>query len=202
MNTVLNTGNPSSEVVLTVENRSVRAIIKRDSDGVLLFIEIDGTDYQSFDGISIALPISVIQTLHTSELPEDIGIEIYDEKGKAFSGTDGIYPNHVTLIGEKTAYVGCEVNLSKDRWEGVIAFHCYCNTVLHLLGFAKTDGGSSLLSISVDSSSINFGFAFTIEGSTIGEIVEKAKEQISVNLRPLTDVEEGTKRGLDNILSR
>ena len=114
------------------QTNTSRVVTKKDQDGELDSITIDGIGYILFRDGAVAIPESVIASVNTAQFPKDVDVMLLDEKGEAFLDTHGINPISVILANDKKGIVSCEVNLCRNYWNSTIEYVDYCKALLKL----------------------------------------------------------------------
>jgi len=185
--------------LMSSQSNSSCVITKKDKHGDITTIEIDGIEYDLIDDNQTSIPLSAFAGIKTSEFPQKMGVMLLNEEGGAFADTQGIHPTWVTLSDDKTAVVRCEINICSSGWDGVIGYAAYRNALLHLFEFPELVDIARREYLVQTSETLNYGFDFTIEGSTIGDILSIAKHRIDKILEPLSDIEGNIKRELEKL---
>jgi hypothetical protein len=181
------------------QNKTEGLISKKNKHGDIMSITIDGMKYDLFDDNAVSIPRMVLEKLRLSDFPSSIEVMIEDEYGGVFADTEGIHPTYVTVIGNRQTSVSVEVNIFRQKWNSVIEYSVYRDTLFKLLEFPEQAGISNRNYLHADDDVLNYSFEFILEGETFGEIFAIARRRIQNTLKPLNDIEEMAKKELGKI---
>jgi len=181
------------------QNKTDSVVTKRNKQGKIVTIAIDGIDYDLFSDNEVSIPMTVMERVKPSEFPKNIVVMLEDENGDVYADTEGIHTTYIKVLKKNQTVVSCDVNLFREKWERVIGYSTYRETLCKLLELPELAGLSKRRYRIADDEVLNYSFDFTLAGETFGKIFLIALGRIEKTLKPLYAIEELVERELEKI---